>query len=90
MAQIQQAARHEGHKQLSRQVAKTTTVVTVDGSLMVLSGLTLAATVIRLVVATPLLVIFSLVLVPAAITIFMILGGLLVAIGFCCDMHIFS
>lgn len=82
MAQIQPAARHEEHQQLSRQVAKTTTAVTVGGSLMVLSGLTLAATVIGLVVATPLLVIFSPVLVPAAITVFMILGGLLAATGF--------
>ncbi|PHT48694.1 Oleosin 18.5 kDa [Capsicum baccatum] len=90
MGQIQPAARHEEHKQLSRQVAKTTTVVTVGRSLMVLSGLTLVATVIVLLVATPLLVVFSLVLVPAAITVFMILGGLLAALGFCCDMHIFS
>ncbi|PHT48715.1 Oleosin 18.5 kDa [Capsicum baccatum] len=89
MAQIQLAARHKEHKQLSHEVAKTITVVRVGGSLIVLSGLTLAATIIGLVVATPLLVIFSPVLVPAAITIFMMLGGLLAAIGFCCDMHIF-
>lgn len=81
MSQIQ-SGRHEQHQQLSRQVAKTTTAVTVGGSLMVLSGLTLAVTVIGLVVATPLLVIFSPVLVPAAITIFMILGGLLAATAF--------
>ncbi|WMV43532.1 hypothetical protein MTR67_036917 [Solanum verrucosum] len=81
MSQIQ-PARHEQNQQLSRQVAKTTTAVTVGGSLMVLSGLTLAVTVIGLVVATPLLVIFSPVLVPAAITIFMILGGLLAATAF--------
>ncbi|KAJ8526733.1 hypothetical protein K7X08_029210 [Anisodus acutangulus] len=80
MSQIQ--PRHEQHQQLSIQVAKTTTAVTVGGSLMVLSGLTLAATVIGLVMVTPLLVIFSPVLVPAAITIFMILGGLLAAGGF--------
>ncbi|KAF3656921.1 putative palmitoyl-protein thioesterase 1-like [Capsicum annuum] len=55
MAQIQPAARHEEHKQLSHEVAKTTTVVKVGGSLIVLSGLTLAATIIGLVVATPLL-----------------------------------
>ncbi|KZV53287.1 oleosin 1-like [Dorcoceras hygrometricum] len=68
--------------QLSRQVAKTTTAVTLGGSLMVLSGLTLAATVIALVLATPLLVIFSPVLVPAAITIFLILAGFVTSGGF--------
>ncbi|KAL3497557.1 hypothetical protein ACH5RR_040289 [Cinchona calisaya] len=61
--------------QLTHQVARTTTAVTVGGSLIVLSGLTLAATVIGLVLATPLLVIFSPVLVPAAITIFLIFAG---------------
>ncbi|KAL0395023.1 UNVERIFIED_CONTAM: Oleosin [Sesamum latifolium] len=49
---------------------------------MVLSGLTLAATVIGLVLATPLLVIFSPVLVPAAITLFLILAGFVVSGGF--------
>ncbi|XP_073283533.1 oleosin 1-like [Primulina huaijiensis] len=69
-------------QQLSRQVAKTTTAVTLGGSLMVLSGLTLAATVIALVLATPLLVIFSPVLVPATITIFLILAGFVTSGGF--------
>ncbi|KAK4434877.1 Oleosin Bn-V [Sesamum alatum] len=78
MAQIQ--PRHDPQKQqLSHQVAKTTTAVTLGGSLMVLSGLTLAATVIGLVLATPLLVIFSPVLVPAAITLFLILAGFVTA-----------
>lgn len=81
MAQIQ--PRHDPQKQqLSHQVAKTTTAVTLGGSLMVLSGLTLAATVIGLVLATPLLVIFSPVLVPAAITVFLILAGFVASGGF--------
>ncbi|KAL3499673.1 hypothetical protein ACH5RR_038766 [Cinchona calisaya] len=69
------------HQQLTHQVAKTTTAVTVGGSLMVLSGLTLAATVIGLVLATPLLVIFSPVLVPATITVFLIFAGFFVSGG---------
>ncbi|CAN4097796.1 unnamed protein product [Withania somnifera] len=77
---MQTQPRHEQH--LSRQVAKTTTAVTVGGSLMVLSGLTLAATVIGLAIATPLLVIFSPVLVPAVITVGLILGGFLASGGF--------
>ncbi|KAL2472517.1 Oleosin 18.5 kDa [Abeliophyllum distichum] len=67
--------------QLSHQVAKTTTAVTLGGLLMVLSGLTLAATVIGLVLATPLLVIFSPVLVPAAITLIVIFAGFLASGG---------
>lgn len=49
---------------------------------MVLSGLTLAATVIGLALATPLVVIFSPVLVPAAITSFLILAGFVTSGGF--------
>lgn len=49
---------------------------------MVLSGLTLAATVVGLVAATPLLVIFSPVLVPAAIVLFLITAGFLASGGF--------
>ncbi|KAK4365846.1 hypothetical protein RND71_013726 [Anisodus tanguticus] len=78
---MQMQPRHD-QQQLSRQVAKTTTAVTVGGSLMVLSGLTLAATVIGLAIATPLLVIFSPVLVPAVLTLGLILGGFLASCGF--------
>nr|XP_027081508.1 oleosin 1-like isoform X1 [Coffea arabica]XP_027081509.1 oleosin 1-like isoform X2 [Coffea arabica] len=63
------------------QVIKTTTAVTVGGSLMVLSGLTMAGAVIGLVLATPLLVIFSPVLVPAAVTFFLILAGFFISGG---------
>ncbi|KAF3788781.1 Oleosin [Nymphaea thermarum] len=51
-------------------------------ALLVLSGLTLTGTVVALAAATPLLVIFSPVLVPAAIAAFLIAGGLLSAGGF--------
>ncbi|XP_047952006.1 oleosin L-like [Salvia hispanica] len=82
MAQIQTRYDHPQRQQLSHQVAKTTTAVTLGGSLMVLSGLTLTATVIALVLATPVLVLFSPVLVPAAFTVFLIVAGLVASGGF--------
>ncbi|KAF5755239.1 putative oleosin [Helianthus annuus] len=83
MAHNQQYYQQHQHRQphLSHQVVKTATAATLCGSLMVLSGLTLAATVIGLVVATPLLVIFSPVLVPALITLSLIFGGFLASGG---------
>ncbi|KAI5670295.1 hypothetical protein M9H77_10659 [Catharanthus roseus] len=66
----------------SHQVVKAATAATAGGSLLVLSGLTLAGTVIALALATPLLVIFSPVLVPAAIATFLICSGFLASGGF--------
>ncbi|XP_010536555.1 PREDICTED: oleosin 18.5 kDa-like [Tarenaya hassleriana] len=66
----------------SRQMVKVATAVTAGGSLLVLSGLTLAGTVIALTVATPLLVIFSPVLVPAVITVALLITGFLSSGGF--------
>ncbi|CAK9188054.1 unnamed protein product [Ilex paraguariensis] len=66
----------------SYQVVKAATAATAGGSLLVLSGLTLAGTVICLTLATPLLVIFSPVLVPATITVFLIISGFLASGGF--------
>ncbi|KAL3524120.1 hypothetical protein ACH5RR_016954 [Cinchona calisaya] len=66
----------------SHQMVKAATAVTAGGSLLVLSGLILAGTVIALTMATPLLVIFSPVLVPAAITVFLLGSGLLASGGF--------
>ncbi|XAR71834.1 hypothetical protein NMG60_11018270 [Bertholletia excelsa] len=66
----------------SHQVVKTTTAVTAGGSLLVLSGLTLAGTVVALTLATPLLVIFSPVLVPAAITVCLLMAGFAASGGF--------
>ncbi|CAA2982522.1 oleosin 1-like [Olea europaea var. sylvestris] len=68
--------------QRSHQIVKAVTAATAGGSLLVLSGLTLAGTVIALALATPLLVIFSPVLVPAAITIFLVCSGFLASGGF--------
>ncbi|CAA3005378.1 oleosin 1-like [Olea europaea var. sylvestris] len=66
----------------SHQMVKAATAATAGGSLLVLSGLTLAGTVIALTLATPLLVIFSPVLVPAALAIFLICSGFLASGGF--------
>ncbi|KAM7491781.1 hypothetical protein LguiA_034702 [Lonicera macranthoides] len=82
--QYQQHQPHQLHPPHppSRQIVKAATAVTAGGSLLVLSGLTLAGTVIALTVATPLLVIFSPVLVPAAVTLFLIFSGFLASGGF--------
>lgn len=66
----------------SHQVAKAVTAVTAGGSLLVLSGLMLATTVIGLTIATPLLVIFSPVLVPAVLTVVGLAAGFLSSGGF--------
>ncbi|KAK4358256.1 hypothetical protein RND71_023866 [Anisodus tanguticus] len=66
----------------SHQMVKAATAVTAGGSLLLLSGLTLAATVIALTVATPLLVIFSPVIVPAVVTMFLLFSGFLASGGF--------
>ncbi|KAK1327046.1 hypothetical protein QJS10_CPA01g02795 [Acorus calamus] len=73
---------HETSTPRSHQVAKSVAAATAGGSLLLLSGLTLAGTVIALTIATPLLVIFSPVLVPAAITVAMLIGGFLSSGGF--------
>jgi len=58
-----------------RQAVKFLTASTIGTVLLVLSGLTLTGTVIALIVATPVLVLFSPILVPAAITAFLIATG---------------
>ncbi|EYU20173.1 hypothetical protein ABFS82_06G052000 [Erythranthe guttata] len=73
---------HQHQQPRSHQMVKAATAVTAGGSLLVLSGLTLAGTVVALTIATPLLVIFSPVLVPAAITIFLLGSGFLASGGF--------
>ncbi|KAM7256759.1 hypothetical protein ACFE04_012500 [Oxalis oulophora] len=59
----------------SRKTVKFMTAATIGGSLLVLAGLTLTATIIALILATPVLVLFSPVLVPAAITIALVMSG---------------
>ncbi|XP_076897296.1 oleosin L-like [Bidens hawaiensis] len=67
---------------LAHRVLKAATAVFASGSLLILSGLTLVGTIIALCVATPLLVIFSPVLVPAAVTIFLLVTGFVTTGGF--------
>ncbi|KAL9406711.1 hypothetical protein Peur_003683 [Populus x canadensis] len=81
MAELQQS-QQPGKQPRSQQIVKATTAVTAGGSLLVLSGLTLAATVILLTIATPLLVIFSPVIVPAVMTVSLLLMGFLASGGF--------
>ncbi|XP_051143868.1 oleosin L-like [Andrographis paniculata] len=85
--QYQQSGRPYSYPQqqqqpVSHQVVKAATAVTAGGSLLVLSGLTLAGTVIALTIATPLLVIFSPVLVPAAGALFLLCAGFVASGGF--------
>ncbi|KAL4341372.1 hypothetical protein GQ457_08G034810 [Hibiscus cannabinus] len=67
---------------MTHQVVKAATAVTAGGSLLVLSGLTLAVTVIALTIATPLFVIFSPVLVPALIAAALLATGFVTSGGF--------
>lgn len=65
----------------SHKVVKAATAVTTGTSLLVLSGLVMAGTVIGLAVITPLLVIFSPVLVPAVMTASLLILGFLPPAG---------
>ncbi|KAK8516215.1 hypothetical protein V6N13_025721 [Hibiscus sabdariffa] len=67
---------------MTHQMVKAATAVTAGGSLLVLSGLTLAVTVIALTIATPLFVIFSPVLVPALIAAALLATGFVTSGGF--------
>ncbi|XP_047324470.1 oleosin L-like [Impatiens glandulifera] len=83
--QQQQTFQHQQQQhmsQFSRQVAKVSTATAIGGTLVILSCLTLAATVVGIVLATPLIVIFSPVLVPAVITLFLIASGFIASGGF--------
>ncbi|KAI4351273.1 hypothetical protein L6164_005649 [Bauhinia variegata] len=77
-----QTQHDEDTQNRAHQMVKAATAVTAGGSLLVISGLILAATVIGLTVATPLFVIFSPVLVPAVITVALVSLGFLTSGGF--------
>lgn len=64
------------------QLLKSSTAVTAGGSLLILSGLVLAGTVIALTIATPLFLLFSPVLVPAVIIVALLTLGFFVSGGF--------
>ncbi|XP_014500769.1 oleosin 1 [Vigna radiata var. radiata] len=59
----------------SRQTVRFITAVTIGISLLLLAGLIFTGIVIGLIVATPLLVIFSPILVPAAFVLFLVTSG---------------
>ncbi|MBA0594201.1 hypothetical protein Gohar_022764 [Gossypium harknessii] len=65
----------------SRPTAKFLTATTLSATLLFLSGLTLTWTVIALIMATPVMVLFSPVLVPSAIVIFLVITGFLFSGG---------
>lgn len=59
----------------SRQTVKFLTASTIGAVLLTLCGLTLTGTVIALILTTPLLVLFSPILVPAGIAILLVISG---------------
>ncbi|XP_020574025.1 oleosin 16 kDa-like [Phalaenopsis equestris] len=65
----------------AQQLLKAVTAIATGGSLLALSGVTMVGTVIILTIAMPLLVIFSPVLVPAAIAVALIGSGFLASRG---------
>lgn len=77
------AEQHQSQQEpsLAKQAAKAATAFAISGVLLVISGLTLTGTMILVTVATPLLLIFSPVLVPAAITVFFIVAGFITSGG---------
>ncbi|XP_011019556.1 PREDICTED: oleosin 1-like [Populus euphratica] len=66
---------------ISRKAVKFMTAGTIGAALLVLSGLTLTGTVIALVVATPVLVLSSPILVPAVIVVFLVTSGFFFSSG---------
>ncbi|KAG5244227.1 oleosin [Salix suchowensis] len=67
----------------SREAVKFMTAGTIGAALLVWSGLTLTGTVIAVVVATPVIVMFSPILVPAAIAVFSVISGIVFSSGRC-------
>ncbi|XP_078447190.1 oleosin 16 kDa-like [Wolffia australiana] len=72
----EQQRQREGEGAPSHQAAKAVGAAVAGGSMLVLSGLVLAGTVVGLALATPVLVVFSPVLVPAAAAALLAAGGL--------------
>lgn len=61
----------------TRQTARFLAAAAIGAALLALSGLTLTGTVLSLIIATPVLVLFSPVLVPAGIVLFLVTAGFL-------------
>ncbi|GMI92573.1 hypothetical protein like AT2G25890 [Hibiscus trionum] len=66
----------------SRKVVKFLTATALGVTLLFLSGLTLTGTVVALVMATPVMVLFSPILVPSGIVIFLVITGFFFSGGF--------
>ncbi|XP_010275437.2 PREDICTED: oleosin 1-like [Nelumbo nucifera] len=64
-----------------QKVVKAVAAISIGGCVLLLAGLTLAATVIGLTLATPLLVIFSPILLPAAMAASLLITGFLTSGG---------
>lgn len=79
---MDQSRRQHGQEPAIHPAVKASTAAALGGALLVLSSLMLAETVIGLALVTPLLVIFSPVLVPAAIAGFLLAAGFLSSGGF--------
>lgn len=66
----------------AQQVMKIMAAITVGGALLLLAGITLTGTVVTLVIATPVLIFFSPILVPIGIVLLLTTVGFLSAGGF--------
>jgi hypothetical protein len=66
----------------SRQILGLVTLLVAGGLLLLLGGLALTGTTITVLLATPVLIFFSPVLIPLAVVAFFIIGGLLGASTF--------
>ncbi|KAK1409227.1 hypothetical protein QVD17_35752 [Tagetes erecta] len=73
---------HRSNQSRAHHVIKAATAATMGGSLLILSCLALLGTVITLALATPLLVLFSPVLIPAVIAFALLAIGFLSSGGF--------
>ncbi|CAI9759637.1 unnamed protein product [Fraxinus pennsylvanica] len=69
--------RLEGSAPNSGQAIRFLTAATIGGVLLGLSGLTLTGTVIALIIATPVLLLFSPILIPAGIVLVLVTAGFL-------------
>ncbi|PSR91290.1 Oleosin like [Actinidia chinensis var. chinensis] len=63
------------------QAIRFLTAIAMGAALLFLSGITLTGTVISLIIATPVLVLFSPVLIPAGIVMFLVMSGFLFSGG---------
>ncbi|KAL5850526.1 hypothetical protein ACOSQ4_008539 [Xanthoceras sorbifolium] len=59
----------------SRKTVKFLTATAIGATLFFISGLTLTGTVLALILATPILILFSPILVPAGIAVFLVIAG---------------